>query len=509
MEETSLSIKIANYLIENFELSTTQRGAVKIGDFSLSGVGLAKRFTTNIILENKSCLKEIDESLLTKKDSDIITEMTNYLPSAIEYLHKYMLEDRVNKTSDNIDTIINKEDYINAVPVVDMEDPRGSAIMLDKTTWRPSLVEERAWERIVGPQHVDTLRKIGYCGRFEYNPYSLNPFREIQTSLGTESMYNKYIPPKTKTERDLTIKLDKRFVEFFEGLFTTEGSRQYAIDWILSSTERKNPVYMVLVGAGGIGKNLLAESLKYLHGSTNFTKAPPSALNSKFNGHLDQCTMLYYDECKFSPDKGGGNIRKNRLKEWANDYVPVEKKGLDAKDSSIYCSAIISSNHDSDIHLEQLDRKFSAMELSSERMEKRLGIENTRWIWDYIQHTDFPQGFLSYLNENASKEFNENIEYRGQKFEDLIISSLTTWQYELLFTYILSGQSKHYKLSSLKENVPMFPTRYSKVNDFLENFTWDNVKLGRIVTVDGSKVVKVNDKFAPVENKGMDLNKEL
>jgi len=47
------------------------------------------------------------------------------------------------------------------------------------------------------------------------------------------------------------------------------------------------------------------------------------------------------------------------------------------------------------------------------------------------------------------------------------------------------------------------------VDDFLKNFTVDRDSLGKIVTIDGSPKIKVNEKFLPKTNEGMNLNKEI
>jgi len=205
----------------------------------------------------------------------------------------------ISKVSDSTGIEVDKDAYLNAIPVVDMEDVKGRAIMVDKSSLRRSLVEEKSWERIVGSKHVALVKEVGYCGRFKYDPRDARPYSQMDTSLGKETLYNLYVPPVYRESRDLKAALDPRFIKFLDGLFQ-DSCRDYAYNWLYHSCFKRMPVYLVLVGAGGIGKNLLAEALKYIHTSFNFKKAPPSALESKFNGHLENCTMLYYDECKFS-----------------------------------------------------------------------------------------------------------------------------------------------------------------------------------------------------------------
>lgn len=507
MEEFSTTHKLSQYLLENYQVGLNTRGKLKVGDFSFSGPSMSGRFLNNFIIPNKKMLKEINPDWLLLSEKELKEEVTNIIPTVVEMLEDHLKETSIQNTSDTLDTPITKADYINAVPVIDMEHPKGNAIMVDKRTNRPSLITEEAWKRVVGPKHVAIVSEIAYSGRFEYNPRTVEAFREVQTEIGTETMFNKFIPPAHRIERDMSATLHPDFENFLNTFFK-DSCRNYAFNWIYHSVYKKIPVYMVLVGAGGIGKNLLAESLKYLHGLTNFTKAPPSALDSKFNGHLMDATIIYYDECKFSAGKDGSSYRKNRLKEWANDYVPVEMKGIDASNRDIFCSAIIATNHDSDVYLEQLDRKFSVMELSTERLEKRIGAEKTQKLWNYIKEDTFPDALLNWLEPQIDPKFNVNVEYKGDRFHELVLSSLTSWQQELLNNYILSRQNRYYSIKKLKEDVPFFPHHTAKVNDFLCNFTFEGETLGSVVMKEGLRYVKVNDKFSPPENTQMDLDKE-
>ena len=499
MEELSLSKNITNYILENHTVGFNSRGNIKIDDFSMGGNGLSKRFFNRFLSDRKQ-YKSIDESLRDMDQKEIQEELSNLLPTLSDTLINHLQAIEVNKLHESSDLVVEKDAYLNAIPVINVEDVKGRAFMIDGTTARRSLIEEKSWERVVGTNHVKLMREMSHCGRFKYDPRDSRPFTHLETSLGKETLYNLYVPPVYREGRDLKAKLDPVFIDFLEGLFL--GScRSYAYNWLYYSSFKRIPTYLVLVGAGGIGKNLLAEALKYVHTDYNFKKAPASALESKFNGHLENCTMLYYDECKFSAGAEGRTIRKNRLKEWANDCVPIENKGQDAINRDIFCSAILATNNDSDIHLERLDRKFSVMELSEDRLEKRLGADTTQKLWEYIKDPSFPDAFLNYLEDKIDPDFNPHMEYKGTKFEDLVLSSLYGWQSELL-EMITGGTYSYIVLKDCKENISRFPTRHTKVDDFLKNFTHEGETLGKIVLINGKPNIKVNEKFCPTSEEG-------
>lgn len=505
MADAPLSQKLAEYLLENYSISKSKRDKIKLNDFTLGGNGLSTRFFNTIVKDNRAMLKDIDEEWLLMDDDSLKKAFTNILPSAIDYLDVHLTEIEIAKAGEEIDLPNSRGAYLSYIPVIDISNARGGAKMLNKINSRiDPTIEEKAWERVVGPKHVKLMWELAFVGHFEYNPRSLEPYVSEKFGSETKTIYNTYYPPGHRIERNKEAKLDQRFIDFLEGFFL-DSCRDYAYNWLYHSTFRKMETYLVMVGAGGIGKNLLAEALKYVHGVSNFTKAPPSALDSKFNGHLVDSTMVYYDECRFSSDQFGNSTKKNRLKEWSNDYVPVEIKGVDAKNMDIYCSAIIATNNDSDVHLEQLDRKFSVMELTEERLEKRLGVETAQFLWRYIRDEDFPDAWLNFLEERVSEDFNIYQEYKGEKFDQLVLSSLLTWQNELLFSFILSGGSDKYSFKELKETIPYFPNSSAKVNDFLINFTWEGEALGKVIKENGINLVLVNDKFKPIIEKPEEL----
>jgi len=504
-EEFLLSKKITDHLVESYAVGINSNGSLKIDDFSFSGNGLVKRVFKRFFSDRKM-LKNVHEPFLLLSDTEIVEQLTNIIPTVKDEILAHINATKSAEFGEDLDVHTEKDEYLSFIPVVDMEHPKGSALMVDKTTGRLSTLEEKSWERIVGQKHVALVREMGHCGLFEYDPRSTIAYKDIQGDHNKRTIFNKFIPPKYRMDRDRSAKLDPRFIEFLEGFFL-DSCRDYAYNWLYWSCFKRIPTYLVLVGAGGIGKNLLAEALKNIHGPTNYTKAPASALDTKFNGHLLDCTLLYYDECKFSAGREGATTRKNKLKEWANEYVPIETKGVDAKNKGIFCSCIIATNNDSDVHLEQLDRKFSVMELSEDRLEKRLGLEDTQFLWGYIETEEFKQGFLNYLEDKINQDFNPHVEYKGEKFKSLVLSSLYGWQQDLLYNYILISQTPHVSLKTCKEEISLFPKHNTKVDDFLKNFTWNGESIGKIVTIDGKSKIKINEKLLPPVKEDHPLDK--
>lgn len=498
--EISLSQKLINYLEENCNIYMNGEYVV-IDSITLKGRSYSKAIY-DTYFQDKRVISKIDSELLMLSDAmlaDKIKTEIGLIRNPLEMKLKAQALEEV-KASSEIDTDTTK--YHNYKPVVDITSKYGDAFIVDKRTCHVVDVTERAWNRLVGPEKVQMESKIPAGGRFEYDPNTINPVKDASEYDAATKIYNKYIPPHHRFKRNRDVKLDPRAIKFFETFFE-DSCRTYAYNWIYHSAFTRIPIYLVLVGRGGIGKNFLAEVLKTIHGATNFNKAPQSSLSNRFNSHLADCTMVYYDECKFSAGPEGKNTRKNKLKEWANEYVPIEMKNVDARDANIYCSAIIATNNESDVHLDSEDRKFSVMELCKDRMEIRLGKEDTIFLWEYLKDPLFPDAVLNYLENIIDKDFNVQVEYKGPMFESLVISSLSTWQSDIR-EVVIGNSDEKIALDQLKDKWSV-PPKLKKIEDFINNHTESNgEKLGEFVKVEGRPYIKINEKFLAPKN-DMDL----
>ncbi len=496
-------VLLSNYLLENHTVQIREKSLViNRKTYTASS---AKAFVKDLIEPNRKEISKIDSDFAFFSETEMVEGIKAILEPTISHLYDEEKKRRIQNVTKNIPTTDISFYRDDLYPVIDASCPNGSSYILRKDNHRVLIdITEKAWAKQVGSSHVKELQEASSrMGHFIYNPRNLETKQSIKTHIGVEDFYNLYTPPTHLVTRDYEAKLHPHFIEFLEGFFLDE-SREYAYNWIYHSLSKKMPTYMVLVGAGGIGKNLLAEVMSKLHGAHNFKKAPSSALTKEFSGYLTNCTVLYFDECKFSGDAKEVTQRKNKLKDWANDYVSIEKKGKDAETLDIYCSGIISTNNVSDVHLEYLDRKFSPMEISDQRLEKRLGVEKTQFVWKYINDEKFPDALMNYLEERIDKNFEYHKEHRGSHFNKLVISSLYEWQRLLVFEYILNADREDLSIAEIRKSISSFPSNNDKVADFLKNFIYEG---DTIATVEYSKqrrqvFIKVNPKYINKEIKG-------
>tara|TARA_R110002051_G_scaffold160021_1_gene231482 strand:+ start:3333 stop:4871 length:1539 start_codon:yes stop_codon:yes gene_type:complete len=501
-EETSLHKKLTNYITNNNDVSLGATGAIIVSGIPLKGASAGRKFFKEVLSEDKKKLMEIDPDLLVQSDSDLLQTLKDSFPLVLEELGRQLNNQKIQEYKQTTgNTEISQEFLESLVPVVDIYNTLGEACMVHSDTHVYTDLKEKAWVRLTNPEQVKLAMSLKYHGSFEYNPRTQRPFRNENRDGYQVRMYNRYITPLHLVRPDSTKIMDDRFIKFFDTLFINKQSRQYAINWINSSLTYKMEQYLCLIGAGGSGKNLLVEAIKMLHGVKNFNKAAISCLDSKFNNHLVDCTLTYYDECKFSSDRNGNSPRKNRLKDWANTYASIESKNVNAKDQDIFCSSIISTNNDSDVYIEQLDRKFSILDITDARAEDRIGMDALNFLWKYIQFdADFPYAFLNWITANATDDFDKHTEYRGPKFKSLVMSSLSNWQTQLLEEFIVTGDAPTYSFKMLAEEIPFFPRSLSKVDDFLKNFRYEDKELGKVVKIEGFNHIKVAECFAPEED---------
>jgi len=499
-EETSLSHKIRNYTVANHSYSEDAKGILIIDGVPLKGATAGRRFFIDVLKASRKNLMKIDNDLALKDEKEMQSDLKDYMPMAIDLLLKDVKAEYIASKISTVGEPTSLDHVMNLVPVWDARDKKGGARMVSKDTLTYVPFEHKTWLNMMPPKHIAACKEQNLYGEFEYNPRLTEAYKLEERADGPIRVYNTYKAPMHLLNRKRDVKIDPRFLKFFNTFFVTEASRIYAENWIYNSLFNKLETYLVLVGAGGTGKNLLAEGIKQLHGKDNFNKASITCLDSRFNGHLMNCTLNYYDECKFSSDKDGNSPRKNRLKDWANAYVAVETKGVDSRDSDIFASSIISTNNDSDLYIEQNDRKFSIMDITDERLEKRLGIEDANWIWKYILTEEFRHGWMNHLEDTVDLNFDTHKEYHGPKFDKLVLTSLSNWKTQLLEEYILTKEAASYSFKMLSDNIPYMPRSVAKVNDFLRSFKYEGKDLGEVVKIDGYNHVKVSKHFAPEDS---------
>lgn len=455
---TELSDTLFKYIKDNC-LNQIKPLNLKSSKFSING---QKHKDLRALIEDKEIIKAsgcIEYFLGTDSEkAKVIADVSDWISRELR---------PAPASNPNIDKVLIQ--YKDLVPCLDLES-EGEYVMLSNNTGWTSTVTYKSWKEIMSKEEVDVyMQSKRVCIR-RYLPYSLNKYM-VKTSKdfgGNFLEINTCVQPEWRYSVD-KYELRKDFLEYFNGLFSSQESRQYAINWLDESVYGRNGTYLVLCGKKGIGKNILSEAMSYMVGLRNYTEAPRSALTKEFNTYLKDKRLVLLDEISFREP-----AEKDKLKSYLNNFQAVEGKGVEAKLIELYCSIILSSNNAKDMNIEPDDRRFSVMDLTSTSLIDKIGEEGIEDLIEYIRSEEFPLAFNAFLQTNREKDFNPNRPYKGETFRELCLTTLTIWQ-NAIYEAINSKSKDSYYLKDImtQENRNFFPKRHKDYQTFLENFTVD------------------------------------
>ncbi len=261
-----------------------------------------------------------------------------------------------------------------------------------------------------------------------------NPLTEEE-----ENIYNLYIPADWAQWRKENPKLWTKLpasppvlvMKLLKHLIPLDEERRYFYAWLYASLTTRSYVFLVMCGVPGSGKNRLKLMLRALHGRENTADGKRSTITEKFNSQLSQATLTWFDELKYNEEM------ENNMKEIQNDYISIEKKGVDAtRSSKIHTSMVISNNKPRDNHLAFDARKFAPLVLAArdlrhgmtdpeiDLLTRKLDIGNP----DY--DVKFVAQIAKWILQIGAKHYKKwpNLEYRGPMFWTLAHTSMARWQ---------------------------------------------------------------------------------
>ena len=125
---------------------------------------------------------------------------------------------------------------------------------------------------------------------------------------------------------------------------------------------------LVLRGAQGCGKGILARSLGKLVGSHYRHILHLSHLTGKFNVHLKDAILVFCDEITWGGDRATEGILKGLITE---PSVRVEPKGKDSLEVDSHINVIIASNNDWVIPAGLEERRFCVLDVLPDRIGDR------------------------------------------------------------------------------------------------------------------------------------------
>lgn len=263
----------------------------------------------------------------------------------------------------------------------------------------------------------------------------------------TEQIFNDYVPPEwdawrrenPQAWRKLPSKPPALLMKLLKHLIPMAEERRYLYAWTYASLTSRSYVFLVLCGAPGSGKNRLKLVFRGLHGTGNADDGKRSTITERFNSKLSGNTLMWFDELKYDLDM------ENVMKEIQNDYLSIERKGVDAtKSSVIHSSMVISNNKPRDNFIAFDARKFAPLVVGSKKLETSMTEAEIGLLSDKVDpgSANFDVKFVAQIAKWILRIGKENLakyptlEYRGPMFWTLAHTSMTRWQKKAITTLI-------------------------------------------------------------------------
>jgi hypothetical protein len=146
---------------------------------------------------------------------------------------------------------------------------------------------------------------------------------------------------------------------------------EYVLNWMAYSVQypnRKIGTALVMRGGQGTGKGTFAKPFTELFGDHGLTITDSSLLTGSFNGHLQNCVMLFADEAVAASDKNAKAVMKALVTE---DKIAINAKFRAAGQRDSYLHIIMASNEDHVVAADRDDRRYVILDVSRKFVQDR------------------------------------------------------------------------------------------------------------------------------------------
>ncbi len=116
----------------------------------------------------------------------------------------------------------------------------------------------------------------------------------------------------------------------------------------------------------GTGKGTFCRWLKVLFGQHGLQIFSADHISGRFNGHLQDCVLLFADEAIAPNDRNAEAILKGFLTE---PTLPLERKGYDVVQVNNHLHVVMASNSDWVVPASSDERRFAVFEVSNEKIK--------------------------------------------------------------------------------------------------------------------------------------------
>lgn len=444
--------------------------------------GSLRRFFSESPLEMEEIFKKSVSEFLTQTDATTSDQPKQKEASFITYIRENCV-------------------YINPVKGNIVRDE----FFLDKNTYEPYGISVKAVKNMMPPRKEANFYKLQHPfinGIIEYIPFIDNEDLlgdEIKNNTydGKTLKVTNYVMPQWRKRYKAGEhgKLDPAWLEFLEILVPKRECRDHLLRWVLRSLRMACPQFLCLIGAQGVGKNLLVDGLLLgLHGGENSDIGKDDTLSAKFNAVFDKKTLLFLDEIEVK-----GKNEHNTMKRLVNEYISIEVKGVDVEKVKRRVSMVVAANYTDSVYIDVVNsRKFTVLDLQTVKLDK---LKPKEWIDDLVEsfkHVDFQIGFYRWLEENYV-DADPYETYQGETFEKVIVDTCfgpIRYALEKVFSkkekeYHIPELRKEYK-SETKSTRGGYYLGVNKIYEFFNAFRY-NGKQVAVVDRERELLIPVNE----------------
>ena len=494
--------KLAQYLYENTDI-------LRVTDSYIFRQGGVK------VHRSKYCREELKYGLLKKAGvADLLdggeSEIKVVKSKAIDLLGQYLEEDKNEKLQDKFGwDEENRPDPSIFKPIVNIK--TNARVLYNKVTQNISNVSPEVWEGLLTAEEKKMINSLYTHALVEYDPYDLTKERKVEFEGMILPRINIYNAPKWRERWENgpqeSVECPPLAKKLFEHLFPDEECLEYVLHWIYTMIKKRNETYLVLNGAKGIGKGVLASLLSGLVGREHSTETPVSFMSSDFNSVLNNKRLIIMDEAKVC-DK-----HYYKLKRYANKFQNIEMKGVDADSArETFHSFIVLNNDLTDMYLESDDRRFSVPEVTDLPLRKSMRSEEIEQLVRLAETEDEDffydlGGWI--LNNCSSQKYDEFTVWAREKYHALVFVSLKEWQ-KYIVTTVTEGMDIEYSLSMIRrafeksEKNAKFPRHVNRVRGFLDKYTHRGERLATIEQRGREYFIIPSETFMPSEDVDVD-----
>jgi hypothetical protein len=261
-----------------------------------------------------------------------------------------------------------KEKFERSLIYIDIESKNSPAVCYDPAFETRDIVDLQLVLRLFPEQERKNFQKLNiFYRRFIYRPDidSIEVIADDKTSS-----YNTHQKPSWRLKRNIVKKVQKpAIIQLFQEHLLCNDFEQikYLDNWVAFSLKQKCPVYLGLVGAKGVGKNIFFENIVMaLHGLANSAMLKPSFFKNKFNAEAKNKSFGFIDEVYLPPEE---RKEMSNFKRGTGDMIAIEEKFKTPTKVKNHMSMALCGNDYDAVPYESDNRRLSLLKITDTKLK--------------------------------------------------------------------------------------------------------------------------------------------